>query len=262
MARLWRDYGAIGAIMARLWRDWRDYGAIGAIMARFSRARWRDSGASALASVEERAFGADAHGDGVHLPYSLPEQAQAGGGGAGGEHDAGVHPVQLGAGHSGAESDAHIHGVNLARGFRGLLAAGGKAAVAAVQTLHLGARSHEHDALAAPHAARIAQEELVAALLADGFHGAGQRLPLVAVHDGAFHHVDALAFRRRARRHQHLLGDVQCLCLSNGALVVDHGVPRFALDGVVDLMIPQRWPQGEGASRACSLPFLLVAKAT
>jgi hypothetical protein len=31
MARLWRDYGAIGAIMARLarlWRDWRDYGAI------------------------------------------------------------------------------------------------------------------------------------------------------------------------------------------------------------------------------------------
>ncbi|WP_417177729.1 hypothetical protein, partial [Adlercreutzia equolifaciens] len=36
--RDWRDYGAIGAIMARLarlWRDWRDYGAIGAIMAQF-----------------------------------------------------------------------------------------------------------------------------------------------------------------------------------------------------------------------------------
>ena len=36
----WRDYGAIGAIMARLWRDWRDYGAIGAIMARFSGTCW------------------------------------------------------------------------------------------------------------------------------------------------------------------------------------------------------------------------------
>ena len=31
----WRDYGAIMARLARLWRDWRNYGAIGAILAQF-----------------------------------------------------------------------------------------------------------------------------------------------------------------------------------------------------------------------------------
>lgn len=150
-----------------------------------------------------------------------------GGGGAGGEHDAGVHPIQLGAGHSGAESDTHIHGVNLARDFRGLLAAGGKAAVAAVQTLHLGARSREHDALAAPHAASIAPEEPVPALLADGFHGAGQRLLLVAVYHGAFHDVDALALGGRPRCHAHLLDNIQRLVPPQLAFVVDHGRLAF-----------------------------------
>mgnify|MGYP000447107925 FL=1 len=52
----WRDYGAIGAIMARLWRDWRDYGAIGAIMARFLEHAGADATAADLPAVEERAF--------------------------------------------------------------------------------------------------------------------------------------------------------------------------------------------------------------
>ena len=76
----WRDYGAIGAIMARLWRDWRDYGAIGAIMARFLEHAGADATAADLPAVEERAFGADAYRDSVHLPHAFAEQAQLLGG--------------------------------------------------------------------------------------------------------------------------------------------------------------------------------------
>ena len=79
MARLWRDYGAIGAIMARLarlWRDWRDWRDYGAIMARFLEHAGADATAADLPAVEERAFGADAHRDSVHLPHAFAEQAQ------------------------------------------------------------------------------------------------------------------------------------------------------------------------------------------
>ena len=100
MARLWRDYGAIGAILARLarfWRDWRDFGAIGAILARFLEHAGADATTADLSAVEERAFGADAHGDGVHLAHALAEQAQLPRRLAGGEHDAGVDAEGLGA---------------------------------------------------------------------------------------------------------------------------------------------------------------------
>ena len=71
----WRDYGAIMARLARLWRDWRDYGAIGAIMARFLEHAGAGATAADLPAVEERAFGADAHRDSVHLPHAFAEQA-------------------------------------------------------------------------------------------------------------------------------------------------------------------------------------------
>lgn len=70
MARLWRDYGAIGTIMARLWRD---YGAIGAIMARFLEHAGADATTADLPAVEERAFRADAYRDSVHLPHAFAE---------------------------------------------------------------------------------------------------------------------------------------------------------------------------------------------
>ena len=69
--------------MARLWRDWRDYGAIGAIMARLARFlehAGADATAADLPAVEERAFGADAYRDSVHLPHAFAEQAQLLGG--------------------------------------------------------------------------------------------------------------------------------------------------------------------------------------
>ena len=66
MARLWRDYGAIGAIMARL--------------ARFLEHAGADATAADLSAVEERAFRADAHRDSVHLPHAFAEQAQLLGG--------------------------------------------------------------------------------------------------------------------------------------------------------------------------------------
>lgn len=69
MARLWRDYGAIGAIMARLAR-----------LARFLEHAGADATAADLPTVEERAFGADAHRDSVHLPHAFAEQAQLLGG--------------------------------------------------------------------------------------------------------------------------------------------------------------------------------------
>ena len=76
----WRDYGAIMARLARFWRDWRDYGAIGAILARFLEHAGADATTADLSAVEERAFGADAHRDSVHLPHAFAEQAQLLGG--------------------------------------------------------------------------------------------------------------------------------------------------------------------------------------
>ena len=59
---------------------WRDYGAIGAIMARFLEHAGADATAADLPAVEERAFGADAYRDSVHLPHAFAEQAQLLGG--------------------------------------------------------------------------------------------------------------------------------------------------------------------------------------
>lgn len=49
------------------------------------------------------------------------------------------------------------------------------------------------------------------ALFADGFHGDRERFLLIAVHNSAFEHIDALSFRSSACCNEHLLGDIECL---------------------------------------------------
>lgn len=110
--------------------------------------------------------------------------------------------------HGGAEGDAHVYGVHLAGNAWRALAAGGETAVAAVEPLGFFARAHECHAEALAHAVGVAQEELMAALLADGLHGAGERFQIVAVHHGTFHDIDAFALGRRSCCHQHFLGDI------------------------------------------------------
>ena len=94
--------------------------------------------------------------------------------------------------------------------------------MAAVEPLGLLARAHERHAEAFAHTTSVAQEKHEPALLADGLHGAGERLQIVAVHHGAFRDIDALTLGRRPCCHQHLLRNVQRLRLPNIPLVVNH----------------------------------------
>lgn len=151
------------------------------------------------------------------------------GGHAGGEHDASIYAVVGGLRRCCAQGNAYVHGVHLAGRRRGFLAARGEAAATAVEALHLGAGAHEHHGQALAHAVGVAQEELVAALFADGLHGAGDALLLVAVCNGAFHDVHALALGGRPCRHAHLLGNVEGLGLTQVAFVVDQGFLPFQL---------------------------------
>ena len=87
-------------------------------------------------AVEERILRGGADGDGVHLAASV-EQIEALGGQAGGEHDTGVDTMVGGGGAGGADGNAYIDAIDGAGHTLGALAAGGKAAMGAVEALGL-----------------------------------------------------------------------------------------------------------------------------
>lgn len=70
LMRVHGDHPFRNRAMARLWHD---YGAIGAIMARFLEHAGADATTADLPAVEERAFRADAYRDSVHLPHAFAE---------------------------------------------------------------------------------------------------------------------------------------------------------------------------------------------
>ena len=61
------------------------------------------------------------------------------------------------------------------------------------------------------------------ALFADGFHGDRESFLLIAIHNSAFEHIDALSFRSSACCNEHLLGNIECLGFAQIAFVVYHG---------------------------------------